>query len=143
MARQTQIRGNTITIPSDPILICEVDEFVESRLRERSVEDTIIADIAICATEVVNNGIYHGNRQDPNKTVTLEMKFSPDEVVILVTDQGDNSFNPAEVRDPIADENLLREVGRGIFIVRHLMDKVDIGPAAGGGTVVTLTKKIA
>jgi len=142
MLNKPEIQQNRITIPSDPALIREVDEFVESRLRERNLSDTLIADIAICATEIVNNGINHGNKQDLNKTVTLELKLDPEQVVIVITDQG-ISFDPERVEDPVDPRNLLREVGRGIFIVKHLMDTVEIDRAQGGGTVVTLTKKIA
>lgn len=142
MLNKPEIQKNRITIPSDPALIREVDEFVELRLREHNLADTLIADIAICATEVVNNGINHGNRQDRNKTVTLELKLDSDQVIITVTDEG-SSFDPAAVEDPVDPRNLLREVGRGIFIVKHLMDTVEIDRAEGGGTVVTLTKKIA
>jgi serine/threonine-protein kinase RsbW len=142
MLNKPEIQQNRITIPSDPALIREVDEFVELRLREHNLSDTLIADIAICATEIVNNGINHGNKRDLNKTVTLELKFGPEQVVIVVTDQG-GSFDPQRVEDPVDPRNLLREVGRGIFIVRHLMDTVEIGRAEGGGTVVTITKKIA
>ena len=133
---------NKIVIPSDPMLIGQVDDFVETRLRQRHLPDAIIADIAICATEIVNNGINHGNKQNSNKTVTIELRFDPDQVVITVIDQGD-SFDPAKVENPVDDKNLMREVGRGLFIARHLMDAVDISRADTGGTIVTLTKKIA
>ena len=142
MTRKPEIHENKIIIPSDPNLIGEVDEFVESKLRSRRVSDSVIADIAICATEIVNNGIIHGNKENPEKTVTLEIDFTHDQIVIRIIDQG-NFFNPDPVADPIADANLMREVGRGIFIVRHLMDGVDISHAVGGGTMVTLIKKIA
>jgi anti-sigma regulatory factor (Ser/Thr protein kinase) len=81
MLNRPEIQQNRITIPSDPALIREVDEFVESRLRERNLSDTLIADIAICATEIVNNGINHGNKQDLNKTVTIELRLDPEQVV--------------------------------------------------------------
>ncbi len=135
------IYDNKIIIPSDQTLIGEVDDFVESRLRSRAVDDSIIADIAICATEIVNNGIIHGNKDNRQKTVTLEMVFSDTEVAITITDQG-QFFDPGAVENPVDDRNLMREVGRGIFIVRNLMDRVDIQPAAGGGTQVTLVKKL-
>lgn len=142
MTRKPQINGNKIIIPSDPVLIGEVDEFLETKLRERNISDTVIADIAICATEIVNNGIYHGNKQNDAKTVSLEISFNTEKVIIVVTDQGE-SFDPTKVQDPIAAENLLREVGRGIFIAKNLMDEVQIERAESGGTMVTLTKKIS
>ncbi|MCH7946622.1 MAG: ATP-binding protein, partial [candidate division Zixibacteria bacterium] len=50
-------------------------------------------------------------------------------------------FNPDELDDPLAEENLLKEVGRGIFIVRSLMDKVDIMPSKKG-TKITFTRAL-
>lgn len=141
MLKKPEIIGDTIVVPSDPRLIGEIDEFVESRLRARNVDDSIIADIAICATEIANNGIIHGNKEDLGKTVTLNMSFAGDEVTIVITDQG-AYFNPETIENPLDDKNLLREVGRGIFIVRSLMDRLEITPANGGGTMVTLVKKI-
>jgi serine/threonine-protein kinase RsbW len=131
-----------IVIHSDPRLIREVDEFVESRLRRLGLEDSTIADIAICATEIVNNAIEHGNKEDPEKKVVLEMDRVADEIIITISDQG-TFFDPENIQDPVAEENLLREVGRGIFIVRQLMDSVKIRQGENGGTVVTFSKKIA
>jgi serine/threonine-protein kinase RsbW len=137
-----EISGNRIAIPSDPELIRIVDEFVESRLQESGLDQTLIADIAICATEIVNNGIEHGNQLNRDKRVLLELELSDSEVKVTVTDEGE-FFDPDAIANPIAEENLLREVGRGIFIVKQLMDEVTIGRADNGGTVVSFTKKTA
>lgn len=142
MPEKPEIHNNKIIIPSDPGLIRQVDEFVESRLRELGIADTIVADIAICATEIVNNGIEHGNKEDPRKSVTLDMEVAGGEIRVTVSDEG-KYFNPDEVENPVSENNLLREVGRGIFIVRQLMDEVEITQGENGGTVVRFIKKIA
>ncbi len=130
-----------LTVPSIPDRITEVDEFLESALRQAGLAEGIIADIAISVTEIVNNAIDHGNAGDSEKMVRLELTIDVDEVKIEVTDEG-GGFNPETVADPLAQENLLREVGRGIFIVRHLMDTVDIDFVPGRGTMVQITKKL-
>jgi serine/threonine-protein kinase RsbW len=142
MLDKPEISENRIVIPSDPGLINLVDEFLEKILREKGIAAEIVADIAICATEIVNNGISHGNQEDRSKQVSLELEFSPSEIRVTVTDQG-KFFDSESIADPVAEENLLREVGRGIFIVRQLMDSVDITPSSAGGTVVSFTKKVA
>lgn len=142
MLDKPRISDNRIVIPSDPEMIRAVDEFLESRLQDLGLDDTTVADIAICATEIVNNGIEHGNKQDREKQVTLELEYSEQEVRVTVTDEGE-FFDPDAIASPIAEENLLREVGRGVFIVKQLMDTVDIRKADNGGTVVSFTKKIA
>jgi serine/threonine-protein kinase RsbW len=128
-----------LVIPSEPKRIAEADEFVESALRERGVPETLISDLAIAATEMVNNAIIHGNKKDAAKNVTIAMAFTSNEVEIRVEDQG-NGFNPNSVPDPLAEENLLREVGRGIFIVRSLMDDMSYERTAEGGMAVVMRK---
>ena len=140
MINEPTIDGDTISIPSNPNHIIAVDEFVESRLREMAVDESTIADIAISVTEVVNNGIVHGNKSDPEKILTVTIIRKGNDVKFVVTDHG-AGFDPETIRNPLDEENLLREAGRGIFIARSLMDDVDINPSPTGVTV-TLTKTL-
>jgi serine/threonine-protein kinase RsbW len=130
-----------LEIPSDTHRIAEADEFLESTLRQHGVSESLVTDMAIATTELVNNAIIHGNKEDISKTVTLSIKVSAVEVEIRVADQGDG-FRPEEVADPLAEENLLKEVGRGIFIVRSLMDDVQFEQNPGHGNVVILRKNL-
>jgi serine/threonine-protein kinase RsbW len=128
-----------LEIPSEPKRIAEADEFVESSLREHGVPEALVSDLAIATTELVNNAIIHGNKKDASKNVTVSLAFTPQDVTIRVEDQG-NGFDPKRVPDPLAQENLLKEVGRGIFIVRSLMDDLRFERRAGGGMAVILRK---
>ncbi len=130
-----------LTVPSIPDRITQVDEFLEANLQKAGIADEIISDIAIAVTEIVNNAIDHGNAGDPEKMVKMNVTISAEEVAIEVTDEG-GGFDPGAVADPLAEENLLREVGRGIFIVRHLMDTVSINGVPGKGTTVRAVKKL-
>ena len=134
------IKGNKITVPSDTQFLTDVDVFIEGILRGYGASESLIADIAISVSELVNNAITHGNKTSTQKEVEVEINKNGNDVVIAVADQG-GGFNPEEVDDPLAEENLLKEVGRGIFIVRSLMDKVEIKPNTHG-TTVTITKAI-
>lgn len=134
------ITGNRITVPSDTQFLTDVDVFIEGILRGFGVNESLIADIAISVSELVNNAITHGNKASRQKYVEIEIKRNGDAVAISVADQG-GGFDPDTVADPLAEENLLKEVGRGIFIVRSLMDKVEIKPN-DHGTTVTITKAI-
>jgi serine/threonine-protein kinase RsbW len=62
-------------------------------------------------------------------------------LVVRVGDEGPG-FDPAQVHDPLAPENLLRPNGRGIFYMKSFMDEIHYGTRPGGGTVVTLRKRI-
>ncbi len=137
-----QNNGDDITIPSSPDHISAVDEFIESWLRQRGVPEDTIADLAIAITELVNNAIKHGNKYDHKKKIRVGLRFENDQAQATVSDEG-TGFDPESIPNPIAEENLLKEIGRGIFIVKSLMDKVEFAFPASGGTTITITKKIA
>ncbi len=134
------IKGNSISIPSDPEYLAAVDDFLEGTLRGFSVDESTIADIAISVTEIVNNSILHGNKSDTSKIVTLSISRKGSSVSFAVSDEGPG-FNPDDIADPLKEENLLKEVGRGIFIARSLMDSVSFDTHDGGSTV-TLEKNL-
>lgn len=138
--KKPQISGNRITIPSNHEFLSDVDMFIEGILRGYGADESIIADIAISVSELVNNAISHGNSQNEGKTVVVEIVKNSDKVSISVQDEG-TGFNPNSLDDPLAEENLLKEVGRGIFIVKSLMDSVNIEPSPRG-TKITMTKTI-
>ena len=141
MIKKPVIKDNSIIIPSIPEMIIAVDEYIETRLRDAGVSESIIADIAICATELANNGIYHGNKEDRNKVVTVLLEIDKKKIQVTVSDEGD-IFNPDKLANPTDDEFLLREAGRGVFIVKKLMDTTVYSRSENGGTVVTITKKL-
>jgi serine/threonine-protein kinase RsbW len=96
--------------------------------------------IDMAVREAVTNAVLHGNRQDEEKTVDLTLKSSPDALEISVHDEGPG-FNPEEVPDPTAQENILKTSGRGIFFMRTFMDEVDWLIRPGGGTTVRMVKR--
>jgi serine/threonine-protein kinase RsbW len=90
----------------------------------------------------VANAIKHGNDQDPAKQVHVDLYLEGEDLVVRVEDEG-TGFDPARLQDPLAPENLLRPNGRGIFYMKSFMDDIRYSPGSGGGTVVTLRKKVA
>ncbi|MEW5922389.1 MAG: ATP-binding protein [Candidatus Zixiibacteriota bacterium] len=132
---------NSIRIPSSQEFLVDVDSFLETRLEKMGVEKPTIADIAISVTEIVNNAIVHGNKSVFEKAVTIEVTHHNSDIIIIVADEGDG-FDPEKIENPIEDGNLLKEVGRGVFITRALMDEVDIDAKPGRPTRVTLVKHI-
>ena len=102
--------------------------------------------VGVAVRESVINAIKHGNREDQGKLVTIEFAFTPveapTELVVRVTDQGEG-FEPTEVADPLAPENMLKSSGRGIFFMRSFMDDVRLQRAPDGGMEVRMTKKLA
>jgi serine/threonine-protein kinase RsbW len=102
--------------------------------------------IGVAVRESVINAIKHGNREAADKLVTVEFTFTPvsdpDELVVRVLDEGEG-FDPEEIADPLAPENLLKASGRGIFFMRSFMDDVTLKRAAEGGMEVRMVKKLS
>ena len=128
------ITGNEITIPSDTEHLADVDMFIEGILRGWGIEESVIADIAISVSELVNNAINHGNKYSSEKMVKVEIGKEDSSVKITVADQG-SGFNPNDIANPVDDNNLLKEVGRGLFIVKSLMDSIEFHPSDKGSKV--------
>jgi len=98
--------------------------------------------VDIAVREAVANAIKHGNQQDPGKKVRVEAELVGQDLVIRVEDEGEG-FDPGRLQDPLAPENLLKPNGRGIFYMKSFMDEIHYDPRPGGGTVVTLRKRLA
>ncbi|MHB1169757.1 MAG: ATP-binding protein [Longimicrobiales bacterium] len=75
-------------------------------------------------TEALANAMLYGNNRDPRKRVRVEAEIEPDRITIRVTDEG-RGFDPGEVDDPTTPANLQKAGGRGIFLIRKLMDRVE------------------
>lgn len=95
--------------------------------------------LAIAVTEAVGNAIVHGNKKNPDKTVTVVFKLDPDQVEVAVSDQG-GGFDPRQIDDPLDPANLFKENGRGIFILKALMDDVRFEFSPKGTTIRMVMK---
>ena len=110
-------------INNDNHLLKQVSNKLVNALKEKSVDEDIIFDIHVGFEEALRNAMIHGNKMDPGKKVIVEVELSENSVVICVEDEG-QGFNPEALPDPTLDENLLKEGGRGVYLIRHLMDEV-------------------
>ena len=117
-------KNDQIVIPSSLDYLPKVDEYVEGKLKKLGVDEDRLADIAVSVTEAVTNAVLHGNKNDLKKKVQIKLKADSSRVEITVEDEG-NGFNPESIQSPVEEGNLLKEAGRGIFILKSLMDKVD------------------
>src|SRR4029077_576268 len=99
--------------------------------------------VGVAIRECVINAIKHGNRHDTSKRVFVAFDTTlatVPEMMIRVRDQG-QGFNPEEIGDPLAPENLLKGSGRGIFLIRNFMDEVDVQRAPQCGMEVRMVKR--
>lgn len=88
-------------------------------------------------TEALANAVLYGNRGDPAKTVRVEVSLDPTRVALCVTDQGPG-FDPEQVPDPTLPDNLERAGGRGLFLIRSLMDEVEYNERGNAVRMVLL-----
>ena len=136
----TTNHSHEIEIQSIQAQIHVVEAELEKFGHKVGLSESDIEDFGIAATEMVNNAIRHGNKNDASKKVHIKFEKTKTEMRITIRDDG-GGFNPDDIADPLKPENLYKESGRGIFIVRMLMDKVDFH-FTKSGTEVILVKKL-
>ncbi len=97
--------------------------------------------VSVAIRESVINAIKHGNRNDASKHVFVDLETEgASALTIRVRDQGEG-FDPEEIADPLAPENILKASGRGIFLIRNFMDNVELRRHPQGGMEVRMTKR--
>jgi serine/threonine-protein kinase RsbW len=128
-----------LILPTDLDRIQEVEDFTDKIAKEGHFSEEERDSLAIAVTETVNNAMIHGNKNDQNKKVYLEYELTAGQLTIGIKDEG-CGFDPTEIADPRDPENLLKERGRGIFIVKTLMNEVTF-EHDGSGMLTTLVKK--
>ena len=110
-------------IPSDTAAGQSVQERIIQLLESLSYDERDVFGVRLAIEEALVNAIKHGNRMDPTKTVRITCQVAKHKVRIEIEDQGEG-FQPEEVPDPTADENLERPCGRGIMLMRAFMSSI-------------------
>ncbi|MDD5459344.1 MAG: ATP-binding protein [Phycisphaerae bacterium] len=117
-------KEDSITIPSTSSAVSSVVSKVLSVLEESLFEKDDIFAVHLALEEALVNAINHGNKMDSQKEVAISYSVDQDVAEISVTDQG-NGFSPGYVPDPRCGENLYKAGGRGLFLIKSYMDKID------------------
>jgi serine/threonine-protein kinase RsbW len=114
--------------------------------RMAGLDDDAVHWVGVAVRESVVNAIKHGNQGDESKSVVVEFtpvpSHDPQELVIRVEDEGEG-FDPEELADPLAPENILKSSGRGIFLIRNFMDEVQLQRGQTRGMQIRMVKKVA
>jgi serine/threonine-protein kinase RsbW len=115
----------TLELQSDLRLIENAVSLLVERCREWGFAGSrLTLNLRVSVAEALANAMIYGNGRDPEKRVRVEVDLTPEQVALVVRDEGDG-FDPRDVPDPTLPENLERTGGRGIFLIRELMDEVD------------------
>ncbi|MDB4879014.1 MAG: putative anti sigma factor [Gemmatimonadetes bacterium] len=132
-----------VEIPSDVAYIERVVDLVRHPCAELEYDPRKLAlNVPVALSEALSNAILRGNQEDPAKKVRIRVAVDTSRLVVDVEDEGIRFDMEASTRDATDPENLEREDGRGIFLMRALMDRVerfDSAGSNGAGNVVRLT----
>ena len=121
--------------------VSEVEAAADHLATEAGLDEDQRFHIGMAVREAAINAVLHGNEYDPARHIDVSLENTGKDLVFVIADEG-NGFNPEKVADPLAAENLLRGTGRGIFLIRSLMDEVHFRQLHPG-TELTLIKHLA
>lgn len=137
------VRTIELEIPNDVGEIERVVELVRHECKAmKFAERQIMLNVPVALTEALSNAILRGNRDDPAKRVRVVARVSRSALIVEVTDEGGGFDLDACTVDPTTPDQIIEEDGRGLFLMRKLMDSVERFPGRPGN-VVRLTLRRA
>ena len=120
-----------LEIESDPNNLITVEEFVNYFSVDLHIKEEKLGGLLLSVTEATTNAIIHANKGNKDKTVTIDVDIENGKLVIKIKDQGPG-FDPEKVPDPTEPENLLKDSGRGLYLMKIYMDEVKYNVTPGG-----------
>jgi serine/threonine-protein kinase RsbW len=117
-----------VVIHSDAAEARRVQEEIERQLKAHCYTEHEIFSIRLALEEALVNAIKHGNHFDRQKRIQIAYRVCSECFDIHITDEG-GGFDPRQVPDPTAAENLERPCGRGLMLMRYYMSTVSFSPA--------------
>ncbi len=127
----------TKEIASDPDLMPEVEQFVLDIAAEVGLNKDKYNNIALAVAEAISNSIKHGNKNDKSKKVSINIKVEDEKMIVSLKDEG-TGFDPNTVPDPTQPENILKESGRGVHIMRSLLDDLKFNFTPNGTEIILI-----
>jgi len=121
--------------------VSEVEAAADKLISESGIDEELRFHITMAVHEATVNAVLHGNDYDPKRMIHVVLENNGKDFIFIIADEG-KGFDPTQLPDPLAPENLLRGTGRGIFLIRSLMDEVHFRQL-DPGTELTLVKHLA
>ncbi|MFU8812418.1 MAG: ATP-binding protein [Balneolaceae bacterium] len=113
-----------LTLPSTFEESEKVPDFVSDSAAEAGLNEELTSTLMLLASEAVSNAMEHGNDYDPDKNVHITVQIATDKITCTVRDEG-SGFDPGTLHNPLDENHLLDEGGRGIFLIQELADTVE------------------
>jgi serine/threonine-protein kinase RsbW len=110
-------------IKSDPFSLPELDSFILQIANEIGLSEEKINYLSLSFSEAVSNSIVHGNKNDITKKIQIHVKIDTDTITIIIKDEG-KGFDLKSVPDPTKPENILKDSGRGIHIMKSFLENL-------------------
>jgi serine/threonine-protein kinase RsbW len=131
----------SISLSSTMDSVSELESMAEKYATEAGLDEDETFRVTMATREAAVNAVLHGNEYDPSKHVHASFENTGDSLVITIADEG-KGLDPSKLPDPREPENLLLGTGRGIFLIRSMMDEVNFRQLHPG-TELTLVKHLA
>ena len=112
-----------IEIPSELNNLGQVEQFIDKVCEKKSLSEDVYGNVLIAVTEAVNNAIIHGNCFQKDKPVQVLVSDQPNQICFTIKDGG-KGFDFNNLPDPTSPENIEKENGRGIFLIKNLSDNM-------------------
>ena len=129
-----------LELPNDLRAIERSVDYLMDKAQEVGFDyDRLRLNFRVCLTEALANAMLYGNCRDPRKRVRVEAHLTPREIKVQVTDEG-RGFDPRSLLDPTTPTNRARSGGRGIFLIRQLMDRVEFNERGNSIIMVLLSR---
>lgn len=136
--------ANRIEVVMETLLdsVSLAEGITERVARAAGFNDDDCLKIGMSVREGVINAFRYGNQEQRHKKIHLIFEVKEEKFVVHILDQG-RGFDLRQVPDPLAEENLLKTSGRGIFLMRTFMDEFDVRRSTHGGAELVMAKKLA
>lgn len=128
-----------LEIESTPNNLITVEEFVNYFAVDLGLDEEKINGLLLAVTEATTNAIIHGNKNNSLKLVRIYVNVENSTLIIKIKDEG-NGFDPSIVPDPTNPENLLKDSGRGLYLMRVYMDELSINVTPEGTETILKLK---
>lgn len=113
----------SLKLPSNNDAIGLVENLIDEICAELAVNEDAYGNVLIAVTEGMNNAIQHGNKYNEHLFIALAVSNNSTEFCFTITDQG-SGFDFDALPDPTSPENIMKENGRGVYLMRNLADEV-------------------
>lgn len=130
-----------LELPSEIKLIDLVHSATEKMAEYAGLDEDEALNVGLAVREAVINAMLHGNQQQSQLPVSINLSVDQGTLRAVVTDEG-AGFDPAKADDPTKDEHLMRESGRGLLLMEAFVDKIRIRRRSNGGMEVEMVKEL-